>query len=196
MKVKVKPLSRVQLFATPWTIACQAPPSMGFSRQEYWSGLPSPSPGDLPNPGIEPRSPTLQADTLTSEPPGKPHIIIIIPYLSSCAWLISLSIMDSQLLNYIYSKVILKVIEISIWKKNEDDSSQTWRKKWMQVRMWTQWSPKCSFRGQGLLSLSWIPLCCHNIRVQSGCWPHSISLCVFCRVHPIITLSQDVHYSS
>ena len=57
---------------TPGTVAHQAPPSMGFSRQEYWSGLPFPSPGDLPDPGIEPRSPTLQADALTSEPPGKP----------------------------------------------------------------------------------------------------------------------------
>ena len=56
----------------PWTVAHQAPPSMGFSRHEDWSGLPFPSPGDLPDPGIEPRSPTLQADTLTSAPPGKP----------------------------------------------------------------------------------------------------------------------------
>ena len=71
---EVKLLSRVQLLATPWTVAHQAPLSMGFSRQEYWSGLPFPSPGDLPDPGIEPRSPTLQADALTSEPPGKPHI--------------------------------------------------------------------------------------------------------------------------
>ena len=67
---EVKLLSRVQLFATPWTVAHQAPLSMGFSRQEYWSGLPFPSPGDLPDPGIEPRSPALQAGTLTSEPPG------------------------------------------------------------------------------------------------------------------------------
>ena len=65
----VKLLSRVQLFATPWTVAHQAPLSIGFSRQEYWSGLPFLSPGDLPNPGIEPRSPALQADALTSEPP-------------------------------------------------------------------------------------------------------------------------------
>ena len=65
----MKLLSCVRLFATPWTVAHQAPPSMGFSRQEYWSGLPFPSPGDLPNPGIEPRSPALQADYLTSEPP-------------------------------------------------------------------------------------------------------------------------------
>ena len=56
---------------SPWTVAHQAPPSMGFSRQEYWSGLPFPSPGDLPDPGIEPRSPTLQADALTSAPAGK-----------------------------------------------------------------------------------------------------------------------------
>ena len=68
----MKSLSRVRLFATPWTIANQAPLSMGFSGQEYWSGLPFPSPGDLPDPGIEPGSPTLEADTLTSEPPGKP----------------------------------------------------------------------------------------------------------------------------
>ena len=72
MKVKVKSLSRVRLFVTPRTVAYQAPPSMGFSRQEYWSGVPFPSPGDLPNPGIEPGSPALEADALTSEPPGKP----------------------------------------------------------------------------------------------------------------------------
>ena len=63
----------VRLFATPWTVAYQALPSMGFSRQEYWSVLPFPSPGDLPNPGIEPGSPALQADALPSEPPGKPE---------------------------------------------------------------------------------------------------------------------------
>ena len=72
VKVKVKLLSRGQIFATPWTVAYEAPPSMGFSRQEYWSGVPLPSPGDLPNPGIESESPALEADTSTSEPPGKP----------------------------------------------------------------------------------------------------------------------------
>ena len=76
MKVKVKLLSHVQLFGDPWTVAHQALPSRGFFRQEYWSGSPFPSPGDLPNPGIEPRSPTLQADALTSAPPGKPCIMI------------------------------------------------------------------------------------------------------------------------
>ena len=64
---EVKLLSHVQLFATPWTVAHQAPQSMEFSRQEYWSGVPFPSPGDLPNPGIEPGSPALQADTLPSD---------------------------------------------------------------------------------------------------------------------------------
>ena len=63
----MKSLSRVQLFVTPWTIAYQAPPSMGFPRQECWSGLPFPSPGDLPDPGIEPGSPALKADSLLIE---------------------------------------------------------------------------------------------------------------------------------
>ena len=74
--LNVKSLSYVQLFATPWTVTYQVPLSIGFSRQEYWSGLPFPPPGDLPNPGVEPRSPTLQADALLSEPPGKPHTIV------------------------------------------------------------------------------------------------------------------------
>ena len=70
---EVKLLSHVRLFATPWTVAYQASP-MGFSRQEYWSGLPFLSPEDLPHPGIEPGSPALQADALPSEPPGKSYI--------------------------------------------------------------------------------------------------------------------------
>ena len=68
----MKLLSRVWLFETLWTVAYKAPLSMEFSRQEYWSGLPFPSPGNIPDPGIKPRSPTLQADALLSEPPGKP----------------------------------------------------------------------------------------------------------------------------
>ena len=72
-KVKVKSLSCVRLFATPWTVTHQVPPSMEFSRQEYWSGLPFPFPGDLSDPVIKPGSPALQADALPSEPPGKPH---------------------------------------------------------------------------------------------------------------------------
>ena len=67
----------VRFFATLWAVAHQAPQSIGFSRQEYWSGLLFPSPGDLPDSGIEPRSPALQADALTSEPPGKPLILFI-----------------------------------------------------------------------------------------------------------------------
>ena len=64
------------LKCTPWTVAYQAPLSMGFSRQECWSGLPFPSPGDLPDPGIEPRSPALQAEALLSEPPGKLNSVL------------------------------------------------------------------------------------------------------------------------
>ena len=71
-------LSCVQLFATPWTVACQAPLSMGFLRQEYWSGLPCPSPGDLPNTGIEPVSPAWQVDSL----PLHPWVLIASPLSS------------------------------------------------------------------------------------------------------------------
>ena len=65
-------VSHVQLFVIPWTVARQAPLSMEFPRQEYWSRLPFPSPGDLPHSGMEPESPTLQGDSLLSEPPEKP----------------------------------------------------------------------------------------------------------------------------
>ena len=71
LKYNTNSLSRVRLFATPWTVDYQAPRSMGFSRPEYWCGLPFPSPGDLSDPVIEHRSPALEADALPSEPPGK-----------------------------------------------------------------------------------------------------------------------------
>ena len=71
--------SHVQLSATPWAVACQAPLSIQFSRQEYWSGLPLPSPGDLPDSGTEPESPAWQTDSLP-EPPGKP-IYVCMHYL-------------------------------------------------------------------------------------------------------------------
>ena len=74
LKVKVKSLSWVPLFVTPWTVAYQGPPSMGFSRQVYWSGVPLPSPGDLPDPGIEPGSPALQADALPLSHQGSPKV--------------------------------------------------------------------------------------------------------------------------
>ena len=93
-----KSLSCVWLFVTPWTVAHEFPLSMGFSRQEYWSGLPCPPPGNLPDPGIEPKSPALRTDSLPSEPPGKPSfflkvMIISFPsffydlgYKNRCAW--------------------------------------------------------------------------------------------------------------
>ena len=91
VKVKVKSLSPVRLFATPWTVAYQASPSMRFSGQEYWSGLPFPSPGDLPDPGIEPAgSPALEADALTSEPPAKPIYLKCTPFdqFFARAWIV------------------------------------------------------------------------------------------------------------
>ena len=78
----MKSLSCVRLFVTPWTVDYQASLSMGFSRQEHWSGLPFPSPGDLPNPGIKPRSPALQADALSSE------LIVVKVYWGTCQYFV------------------------------------------------------------------------------------------------------------
>ena len=79
--------SRVRLFATPWTVACQTPLSMGFSRQEYWSGLPFPSPGDLPEPGIEPRFLALQADSLPTELQRKPRLFSVSTFINYFSWI-------------------------------------------------------------------------------------------------------------
>ena len=73
--MKVKSFSRVRLFAIPWTVAYQALPLMGLSRQEHWRGLPFPSPGDLPDPRIKPVSPALAGRFFTTEPPGKPILL-------------------------------------------------------------------------------------------------------------------------
>ena len=97
-------LSCVQLFATPWTVAHQASLSMGFSRQEYWSGLPFLSSGDLHDPGIEPRSPALQADSLLPEPPGEPNIYHIV---SVSAIKQSEAVRHIYLYLYLYLSVLL-----------------------------------------------------------------------------------------
>ena len=111
--IKVKLFSHVWLFATLWTVAYQDPLSMGFFRQEYWSGFPFPSPGDLPYPGIEPRSPTLCADALPSGPPGKPlrlSYCLINPHSAflislSCLWILSVMRLDLlSSINYSMSK--------------------------------------------------------------------------------------------
>ena len=95
------------LFATPWTVACQTPLFMEFSRQEYWSRLPFPFPGDLPKPGTEPRSPTLQADSLPSEPPGKPMCVYIFAYTHMCVCIYTHTYMC--VCKYIYNDVFIYV---------------------------------------------------------------------------------------
>ena len=81
---ETKSLTHVRLFVTPWTVAYQGPLSMGFSKQDYWSGLPFPSPGDLPNPGIKPGSPALRADALPFEPPNWTRTNQICSFLIFC----------------------------------------------------------------------------------------------------------------
>ena len=116
--MKVKSLSRVRLFAIPWTVVYQASLSMGFSRQEYWSGLPFPSPGDLLDPGIDPRSPALQADALPSEPPG--NTTTSYPKLKE--------ILFSRAVNLGFQKVIYIQASICQRKKTHLNCSFFWRK--------------------------------------------------------------------
>ena len=108
---------------TPWTITYQAPWSMGFSRQEYWSGLPFPSPGDLPNPGIEPGSPTWQADSLSSEPPGEPrreqNIPPPLPLTGKSRWHCFLS-------QECFPKVMFSSLFVTAFQRNSLDSRDRW----------------------------------------------------------------------
>ena len=109
---KVKSLSRVWLFATSWTVAHQAPLFMGFSRQEYWSGLPFPSLVDLPDPGIKPRSPALQADALTSEPPGQvPKGYLTQPCL--ICWRVDRVSQRNDV--YFWSEVWIDFLKLQMW---------------------------------------------------------------------------------
>ena len=149
---EVKSLSHVWLSSTPWTVAYLAPPSMEFSRQEYWSGLPFPSPGDLPDPGIEPGSPAFQADALTSEPPVKPlnewkHKINIAQentLLLKSAYIHEVLIYRSRKLNrYFHSAMAGDTYSIPGWEMKILHATWLKRKK----EKWTNWDK--------LLSLVW-----------------------------------------
>ena len=110
---EVKSLSRVQLLATPWTVAYQTSPSMGFSRQEYWSGLPFPSPWDLPDPGIEPGSSALRADALTSEPKNSHFQTLLRDSVSSS----SHEFKKTWVLKFSFLKLIYNIcsVQFSLW---------------------------------------------------------------------------------
>ena len=119
LAMKVKSLNRVRLFAT-----YQAPPSMTFSRQEYWSGWPFPSPWDLSNPGIKPRSPTLQADALPSEPPGKPMLLKL--GLKTHSVMLPLYF-ENHFLNYRFpSTLCWRQIQSSAWRRTVMEISPVW----------------------------------------------------------------------
>ena len=123
-------LSHVWFFATPWTVAHQAPLSMGFSRQEYWSRLPFPPPGDLPNPGAEPTSPVspaLQVGSLPTVPPGKStkeDIQMAKKHIERCS---------------IYFVIRELQIKIVITFHTQEDGYKN--RKHMLVRIWKNWNP-------------------------------------------------------
>ena len=139
-KVNVKSLSRVQLFATPWTVAYQAPP---FSRQDHWSGLPFPSPGDLPDVGIEPRSPALQADSLPSEPFSLNTLNTLLSYGPA---IVLLGIHSKELSTYVHTKsgtwmfTAVLLIIANTWKQPRYSSlgeciNKLWYKQWNIIQL-------------------------------------------------------------
>ena len=114
---KAKLFSRVQLFVTPWTVACQASLSMGFSRQKYWSGLPFPSPGDLLDPRTESASPALQADSLPLSHLGNLFILFLICknslVISECIFLIASNSYFINIISETLKYTVLKFSSIS-----------------------------------------------------------------------------------
>jgi len=131
---KVKWLRRARLFVTPWTVAYQALPSMGFSRQDYWSGLPFPSPGDLLNPGIEPGSPALQADALPYEPPGKPEVKVAQSCLTLC------DSMDYTVQGILQAR-ILQWVAYSFFSGSSQPRDRT-GVSWIAGRFFTNWATR------------------------------------------------------
>ena len=137
-------LSCVQLFATPWTAAFQAPLSMGFSRQEYWSGLPFPPPGDLPDPGIElalSESPALAGRFFTTEPPGKPCVCISLSsYINSWIFQLSGSVLTYVLniyivfLSYKYFKLPLEPFFLLVEQSGMTPSTIQLHGSWIQQK--------------------------------------------------------------
>ena len=128
-------LSRVWIFVTPWTVACQAPLSMGFSRQEYWSGLPFPPPGDLPDPGIEPVSPAPLASAgrffLPLAPPGKP-LLYQRPHhslLLTSGYFIHSYCLDGPQRNLSFQSrlrsmvTLLRIYDLTLWSESHGPSS-------------------------------------------------------------------------
>ena len=113
-------LSHVWSFATPWTVASQAPLSVGFFRQEYWSGLPFPSPGGLPNPGIEITSPAFSSGFFTTHPPGKPIL---------CVFLELYCFLDNPVMLAIWSLVPLPFLN-PVWTSGSSQFTYCWSLAW------------------------------------------------------------------
>ena len=186
----VKFLSHIWLFVTPWTVTYQALPSMEFSRQEYWSGLPFPSQGDLPDPGIEPRSPALQADALPSEPPGKPPTNSSDPFgspcgqrqtLTACLHLCRPSLsLPSGCMEALSNRP--SFLRSSLHSAARDIKTLHWLhiickmcpKPFLQLKAHSDLPP--SSVASSATSFPWIPLTCSS---QAGLCPHPF-LCVEC----------------
>ena len=167
VQVYVKSLNHVWLSVILWTAVCQAPPSMGFPRQDFWSGLPFPSPGDLPDLGIEPGSPAWQADTSPSEPPGKPWATLLtqaerFQLLVDCFWDLNVPCilcLAKIKLDLIYNLCSLhndKILPLS-QRVLEDTRVGRGSASWLQVPLWVCSCSRWSFHKPPFHSTSWPP---------------------------------------
>ena len=158
---KVKSLSHVQHFATPWTVAHQASPSMEFSRQEYWSGLLFPSPGDLPDPGIEPGSPTLQADAFLYKMWWELADSIITLFCIFFFFAVFIEFVTILLLSYV----------LACWPQSTWDLSSP-------TRGWT-WTPCIGRQSLNHWATREVPIPCifmHQLIEMGRFWPHVLCL--------------------
>ena len=125
--------------ATPWTVARQASLPMEFSRQDYWSGLAFPSPRDLPVPGTEPRFPALQADSLPSEPPGKPYFIVISKWTHTRFSRIIFLFRFRTILLKNFKKRIIIVSRLMMWGNFHLIIGIMNSESWLLIKIWRKW---------------------------------------------------------
>ena len=168
---------------TPWTAIRQAPLSMKFSRQEYWSGLPCPPPGDLPDPGIKPRSPALQVDSLLSEPRGKPPVLLGGPNSVFILGLMIPHFWTTAVLSSLYH--VLWIMEISNLAGGAGDENGQWTGTYHSPT----WTPSVIFLGDSFKSQV-VSFCTCSLQQLSAYRKETLCRSLNCSVMLTLSLLQ------
>ena len=149
-------LSHVQFFATPWTVAHQAPLSMGFPKQKYWSGLPLPTPGDLPHLGITPRSPALASRFFTTEPPGKLFSVKHLPFRLKCYSCLLFFCCCCSLFRIFIDFSCLQLLQMMRICYYKSSNSKPWKTRLDVQKWWLSVFPTCLGRDASCMCASGI----------------------------------------